>query len=215
MAKTVVFESKFTELVLVRQCRAQIPIPDGTGWQTTRRTLEYKFRPENSQRGLDRRGDLDRADPAEHGWVGVLRVKEGQDVLSTDSESWLKPGEDVGVERDAVAALMAHRGFGTRFWVAGHEPGTVYPRPQDLRKDIRRWTVKLDEESLEAALREEQATHQRQDLVTELSDALALVREERATLAASQPSPEAEQEQEPEPEPAPKAKAKPKAGAAA
>lgn len=192
-AKTVTFESKFTNLVLVRQPKLQMPLPTG-GWHTTQKTVDYAFQAENSKRGED-------------GWVGVLRVKEGQDKLSTDAEGWLAPGEEVGVERDAVAALMAHRSFGSRFWISGHEPGTLYPRPADLRGDIRRWSVALDADALEAALAAERSTHQRADLVTELADALTLVQEERAKMQAAAEKAEAEQA-------APKAKAKPKAPAA-
>jgi hypothetical protein len=172
-------------MVLVRQHRAQVPIPDGTGYHTVRKTLEYQFHPENSKRGEDRRGDLDRADSAEHGWVGVLRVKEGQDKLATDGEGWLKPGEEVGVERDAVAALKAHRHFGTKFWMVGHAPGTIYPRPVDWRSDVRRATAKLNEEVLVEMIAAERRSHGRADLIAEAEDALSLVREELAEAAAA------------------------------
>lgn len=192
MAKIVMFESNFLNLTLVRVQKAQIPIPDGTGWQTTRKTVEYQFQPESSQRG-------------EYGWVGVLRVKEGQDKLKSDGEGWLREGEDVGVERDAVAALLAHRSFGTKFWLVGHEPGTLYPRDVDTRAAIRKASVALDEETLVNMIAEERRTHGRADLISEAEDALELVRGALAEVAAHQAAQEA----------APKAKAKPKAPAAA
>ena len=191
MAKTeVVFESNISHLELVRQRKAQMPLPTG-GWHTTQKTVDYKFQPAPSPR-------------TENGWCGLLRVKEGQDKLSTDDEGWLAPGEEVGVERDAVKALMAHRSFGTRFWIVGHAPGTLYPRPQDLRKSMRLALTALDEEALANLLAEERRAHQRAELLTELEESLALVREERARLEAEQAAAEAK---------APKAK--PKAPAAA
>lgn len=191
--KTVLFESDISHLILVRQQKLQMPLPTG-GWHTTQKTIDYQFVATPTDR-------------TENGWCGMLRVKEGQDKLAADSEGWLAPGEEAEVERDAVKALMAHRSFGTKFWLAGHEPGTLYPRPQDLRGDIRKWSIKLDEDALAEALAQEQATHQRKDLVTELADALALVRQEKAELSASQAEAEAQAEKAP--------KAKPKAPAAA
>ncbi len=186
MAKTVVFESEKLGLTLVRQCRRQIPIPDGSGWQTVRETIEYRFNPENSPRGLDRRGDPDRAQAAEHGFVGVLRVKEGQHKLATDGEGWLAPGEEVGVERDAVKALMAHRGFGTKFWIAGHAPGTLYPRPEEWRANILQASVALDVDTLTDMIRQERSTHGRADLLAEAELALETVQAARAELEAAQ-----------------------------
>jgi hypothetical protein len=190
--KTVLFESDISHLILVRQPKLESPLPTG-GRHTVQKTIDYRFIATPTDR-------------TENGWCGMLRVKVGADKLTTDHEGWLRDGEDTGIERDAEAALMAHRSFGTKFWLAGHPPGTIYPRPQDLRGDIRKWTVKLDEDSLADALAKEQASHQRKDLVTELGDALALVREEKASLAASQAEAEAQVEAE-----TAKAKAKPKA----
>lgn len=172
MAKTILFESKYTELILVRQHKRQTPIPDGSGWHTIRENIEYRFHPESSPRG-------------ENGWVGVLRVKEGQDKLATDSDRWLAPGEEVGVERDAVKALMAHRSFGTKFWLVGHAPGTQYPRPEDWRKDVVQASVALDADTLERMIREEKGSHGRADLISEAELALSTVRDARAELEAT------------------------------
>lgn len=183
--KTVTFESKSAHFTLIRQHRIQTPLLTG-GYQTVQKGLTYKFQPTPSGKG-------------ENKLIGVLTVREGQDKLSTDDESFLRPGEEVGVERDAVQALMANKGFGAKFWLKGHEPGTLYPRPQDFRRELQVCIASLNEERLVEMLREERGSHQRPDLLAEVEDALDVVRQ---TLAVAQ----AEAEK-------PAAKAKPKAAA--
>lgn len=196
--KTVVFESDVAHLILVRQRKLEQPLPTG-GWHTVQKSVDYEFVATPTAR-------------TENGWCGVLRVKEGEDKLSTDDEGWLKAGEEVGEERDAPTALMAHRSFGTRFWLAGHPPGTLYPRPADFRADVRRALTKLEEEALVEMVAKERSTHQRADLISEAEDALALVRQERAELDAATAEREAQEEASYK---APKTKPKPKAPASA
>lgn len=175
--KTVTFESKYAAHNLVRQHKLQQPLPTG-GWQTVQNTIGYQFQPVPSPR-------------TESGFVGVLTVKVGQDKLKTDSEGWLRDGEEVGVERDAVGALMAHREFGQDFWLQGHSPGTIYPRPQEWRKDVTLATANLGDEKLMEMIAEEKRTHGRADLIQEAEDALEIVRgiiaDEAAKAAKAKP----------------------------
>jgi hypothetical protein len=168
--KTVTFESKSAHFTLIRQHRVQTPLLTG-GYQTVQKGITYKFQPTPSGRG-------------ENKMVGVLTVREGQDKLTTDDESFLAPGEEVGIERDAVKALMASRAFGAQFWVKGHEPGTLYPRPQDFRRELQVCIASLNEERLAEMLQEERGSHQRADLLAEVEDALEVVRETLAAAAA-------------------------------
>lgn len=191
--KEVTFVSKYTRLELLRRAKREVPVPDGSGgWITQQERVAYQFVP-----SLDREsGKL----------VGELKVREGQDKLSSDHSRWLQPGEEFGVERDAVAALLAHHSFGQDFWLLGHDPGTVYPRPQDWRANIRKASVRLDEEALVDMIAEEKRSHGRGDLLAEAEDALREVRQARAELEAEQAALDAAK---------PAAKAKPKAPAAA
>lgn len=174
-AKTVVFESKYAALTLVRQPKSQIPLPTGVGYQTVQKTLDYTFVPVPSPRAT-----------AESGFIGVLTLREGQDKRDDDNESWLRDGEEVGEMRDAVTALMAHKDFGQDFWIQGHEPGTLYPRPVEFRRDVTVATATLDDEKLEAMLAEERRTHGRVDLLQEAEDALGVVRQLQEAAAAEQ-----------------------------
>jgi hypothetical protein len=164
------FESKYANHCIVRRHKLESPLPTG-GFHTTQQTLTYQFQAVPSNK-------------TESGWVGVLRVKEGTDKLSTDPEAFLREGEEFGIERDAVQALMASRSFGEDFWLAGHDPGTLYPRPQDWGQDVRRASVALDEEKLLAMIAEERKTHNRGELISDAEDALALVREALAAMQA-------------------------------
>jgi hypothetical protein len=173
-ATEFVFISNYTAHRLIRRPKHEIPTVTGA-WITRQDGVSYQFEP-----WLDRdSGKL----------VGILRVKAGQDKLDTDAGGWLKDGEEYGIERDAPTALMAHRAFGEDFWLSGHEPGTLYPRPQDWRADVRKASVSLDEELLVNMVAEERRTHGREDLIGEAQDALELV---RGALAAAQAQAEAE-----------------------
>lgn len=181
MAKTVTFESKYGAYSLVRYPKVQTPSPTGIGYQTTHRGLSYQFQPVPSPK-------------AESGFVGLLTVKAGQDKLDTDHDGWLRDGEDQGKVRDAADALMAHREFGRDFWLQGHDPGTIYPRPQEWRQDVIRASAALDDEKLMTMIAEEKASHGRIDLLEEAQEALdivaAVIAESEAEKAA-QPSPKA------------------------
>lgn len=170
MAKqTVTFVSKYTELELVRQPAVDVPLPSGqAGWISQSPGLRYKFEP-----SLDEAGGL----------VGKLDVIAGQDRL-VDSSGWLARDAEQGVERDAVAALRAHREFGRDFW-AMPVPMTV------ARARIRQAIANLNEADLVALLAEEKAEHNRRELVTETQDALSLVREQLANFQAAQEAAEA------------------------
>ena len=179
---TVTFLSKFSQHELIRQPKLEAPTPTGL-WVTAQQRVAYKFEPYR--------------DPASGKLVGRVTVRPGQDKLDTDGNGWLAPGQDSGVMRDAVEALKAHREFGRDFWLEGHEPGTVYPRPQDFRRDIRVATATLNEEMLAMMIEQERSTHGRGDLVAEAEDALDIVRKTVVDQG----------------EPKPAAKAKPKASA--
>lgn len=196
-AKTVTFESKYAAHTLVRYPKVDLPSPTGVGYVNTNKGKTYQFQPVPSPR-------------TESGFVGVLQVKVGQDKFDFDHDGWLRDGEEQGKERDAVEAFMAHREFGQDFWVQGHGPGTLYPRPQEWRADVTRATAALDDDKLTAMIAEEKRTHGRQELIDEAQDALAIVAEVIASEQAK-----AQQEPEPDPDPKPAAKAKPKAPAAA
>lgn len=190
--KTVTFESKYGAFNLVRQRKVQIPLPTG-GYHTTQKTVDYQFQPVPSPK-------------AESGFVGVLTVKAGKDKLSTDDEAFLADGEEIGVERDAVAALMASRAFNDDFWVQGHAPGTVYPRPAEWRRDVTLATANLADDKMIEMIAEERRTHGRIDLLAEAEEALEVVTEIIAAEQAKRAEAEAAK---------PAAKAKPKAPAAA
>lgn len=209
---TVTFFSNYTEHVLVRRPHVESPIPGiMAGWQTMQTPIRYKFQP-----ALNADGKL----------VGRLDVTEGQDKLQ-DHAGWLAAGQPSGVERDAADALRAHREFGRDLWELGHEPGTLYPRAQDLRKLITRASVALDEDALAEIIETELRSHNRRDLVSEAETALATVREAMVEMQAVQATqsvePDANQPEPtnlpptpyPGPKPAAKAKPKPKAAARA
>lgn len=161
MAKTVTFESKAAAHCVVRHPKVQLPSPTGIGYQTTQKGLSYQFQPVPSPK-------------AESGFVGLLTVKVGQDKL-LDHPGWLRDGEDEEKVRDAVEALQAHQEFGRDFWLQGHEPGTIYPRPVEWRQDVIRASAALDDEKLRAMIAEEKASHGRVDLLAEAQEALDIV----------------------------------------
>lgn len=187
--KIVTFESKFGAYNIVRQPKVQVPLPNGTGWQTVERGKSYQFQPVPSPR-------------AESGFVGVLTVKVGQDKL-VDAEDWLKVGADVGPERDVVDALQLHREFGADFWIQGHAPGTLYPRPAEFRREVTTCTAKLDDGRLAEMIAEETRTHGRAELIAEAQDALDIV----AQMVAEAQAETAEAEPKPAAKPKPKAPA--------
>lgn len=174
------FISKYTKHQVLRRAQREVPVPDGSGgWVTSQQGIRYEFQP-----SLDREsGKL----------VGQLVVKAGQDVLDSDHGGTLRAGEEFGVKRDAPAFLQAHRAFGEDFWLQGHEPGTVYPRPADWRANVRKASVGLDEEALVEMINAERKSHSRVDLISEAEDALALVRQARAEIDAQVAQAEAEQ----------------------
>jgi hypothetical protein len=181
-SQPVVFHSKFLRYELVRQPILQQPLATG-GWQTVQKGVRYKFEPAPSQPGARGRGE-------EGEWVGVLTVMPGQDKL-VDSDGWLAPGQEQGVERDVVEALMAHREFGQDFWLLGHEPGTLYPRPEEFRRDMIKASVALDEDALLELVVAEEKSHARQDLLRDARVTLEQVRQARAELEAAQAAAEA------------------------
>lgn len=190
MAKTaVIFHSRFTEHELVRRPRDEEPLRGG-GWRTTQTRIAYQFHAAPAPDGLG-------------GLIGVLEVQPGKDRMA-DHNGWLKDGQDETAERDAVAALRAHRQYGFDFWEAGHAPGTLYPRPVDWRRDVMSAGVGLDEETLVRMIGEERGLHARPELMTFAEETLAVVRDNLAQIAATQ-----------EAEAAKAAKAKPKAAAPA
>lgn len=187
MAKqTVTFHSNFTEHELVRVPRNETPTA-GLAWVQTTNAVKYKFQP-----AVDENGEL----------VGRLDVIVGTDKL-VDGSGWLRAGEEQGVERDAVAALRAHREFGPGrdFWQMATPMAMV-------RSRIRSAIANLREQELADLLAEERAEGKRAVLVSEIEDGLALVREQIANIEAAK----AQADEEP-PAAAAKPKAKPKAPA--
>jgi hypothetical protein len=150
-------------------------------WQTTQTPVRYRFQP-----AVNEKGEL----------VGRLDVQVGQDKL-VDHAGWLAVGAEAGIERDAAEALQVHKEFGSDFWMKDHEPGTLYPRPQDTRAAIRKASVALDVETLER-------------MIAEAQDALGLIQEMVDAQAEAQAKGET-----PAGEPAAKAKPGPKPKAAA
>ena len=189
MAQTVTFLSNFTRHQIVRQPANDRPVPSGIGWISETPGVRYQFEPAVD----DETGKM----------VGRLDVRVGQDKM-IDTRGWLHPDADPEKTRDAVEALRAHREFGRDFWQMSTPAKAV-------RAEIRRALANLDEEALTAVIDGERAVNARADLISEAEDALALVREQIASLQAR-----AEQEQaEAEAAAAKKAaKAKPKAPAA-
>lgn len=190
---TVTFLSKYPKHEIVRFPRLERPTAMGQ-WVQENNGVRYPF-----ERGLDR--ETGRV-------IGILTVQVGQDKSTMDHHGTLRAGEPVGVERDAVEFLRAHRAFvadpakgSGDFWEAGHAPGTLYPRPADMRKDIRLAMKDLDEDGLVEMIEREKATHVRADLLEEAQDALGMVRDVRAQIAAAQAEQEAEQASEGEPAP--------------
>lgn len=185
MAKSVTFHSRYTEHEIIRRPRRQIPLPDGGGWQTV---------------GEPRIAFAFHAAPAPDGQtlIGVCHVIPGRNRM-VDGDGWLRADQEQK-ERDDVEALQAHNAFGRDFWLAGHEPGTLYPRPQDFRRELMAAIGKLDEERLVAMIAEERGSHARPDLIEDATAALGTVREELAQAAAAA-------EAEAKAKPAPKAKA--------
>jgi hypothetical protein len=164
----VTFVSQFTQHVLLRRPKIETPLVTG-GWNTHQQRIEYKFEPSLDSES----GKL----------VGQLTVKRGQDK-HTDHNGWLRDGEDEDVERDAVDALMAHREFGQEFWLLGHAPGTLYPRPQEFRRELQLAVAALDEDKLVEMLTKERGSHARQELIGEVESAVAIVRDLIAQSAA-------------------------------
>lgn len=204
--ETITFFSNYSEHVLTRRPHVEIPIPGVmAGWQDAQRPLRIRFKP-----AVNEKGEV----------IGRADAIVGKDVI-VDHSGWLAAGQEQGVERDEVDALRAHKEFGRDIWEFGHEPGTLYPRAQDLRKLITRASVALDEDALVEIIEKEQRSHNRRDLISEAETALATVREAIAEMQAAQaaaPEPEVpfqETSTEVHTTPAPKAKAKPKAAARA
>lgn len=188
MAKTVIFHSRYTEHELIRRPKDSEPTRTG-GYRIVQTRISYQF---HAAPAPDGQGGL----------IGVCVVPVGKDrMVESNPEGWLAAGEDHDKERDAVDALRAHNAFGHDFWEAGHAPGTLYPRPQDFRRELMASVGTLDEERLVAMLAEERGSHHRLDLIGDAEVALATVREQ---LTAAQAAAEAEAEAK---KPAPKAKA--------
>lgn len=195
----VTFHSKEAGLKLIRRPKLEQPLLTG-GRQTVQTTVAYKFSPVPSPTAS-----------AETKMIGTLTLVVGQDKIQ-DHEGWLRAGEEAAQDdgspiiRDAVDALKAHRDFGVQFWVAGHGPGTKYPRPEDVETEVMKAVATLDEQTLVDRLNEERRTHGRVDILAKVEQALKLVRDERASLDAAAAEAEAAK---------PKATGKPKAPAAA
>jgi hypothetical protein len=187
---TVTFFSNATQYELVRRPKNDKPIPTGVGWITDDPGLKYKFKP-----AIDESGQM----------VGRLDVAVGQDVIA-DTNGWLAPGL-TSEERDAPAALRAHRAFKRDFW--------EQPTPaKTIRGLIRRYSVALDHEALAGLIKTEQDTFNRADLISEAQDALELVQQTQAELTATAEAQQADEYKTPNVTPVeapkPKAKAKPK-----
>jgi hypothetical protein len=181
--KTITFHSRYTEHEIIRRPRNQVPLPMGGGWQTVGEPrISYQFH----------------AAPAPDGksLIGVCHVQVGRNKM-VDGDGWLAAGLEQK-ERDDVDALRAHEAFGRDFWEAGHAPGTLYPRPQDFRRELMEAATGLHEERLVAMLVEERKSHARRELIEDAEAALENVR-----VALAQATAQAE------------AEAKPKAGAKA
>jgi hypothetical protein len=176
-AKEHTFVSKYTQHEILRRPKMEVPLASG-GWIPSQQRVSYPFKP-----SLDREsGRL----------VGQLTVREGQDVLDTDHSGTLAPDKEIGIKRDAVQFLMDHRAYGEDFWLLGHDPGTLYPRPVDWRADVRKASVTLDEEALVGMIEKERRTHGRGDLIAEAQDALDLVRTvQSAAVEEAEKSPKA------------------------
>jgi len=169
--REVTFVSKYTRHKVLRRPPIDKPLGSG-GWVPEQSRVRYDFEP-----GLD---------SASGKLVGRKTLTVGQDKLDTDHSGTLAPGQEFGVERDAVEFMMAHRAFGKDFWLEGFPPGVILPRPQEWRATVRKASVSLDEEALVRMVTEERRTHGRPDLISEAEDALALVREALAEVAAAQ-----------------------------
>jgi hypothetical protein len=125
-AKEHTFVSKYTQHEILRRPKMEVPLASG-GWIPSQQRVSYPFKP-----SLDREsGRL----------VGQLTVREGQDVLDTDHSGTLAPDKEIGIKRDAVQFLLDHRAYGEDFWLLGHDPGTLYPRPVDWREDVNRASI--------------------------------------------------------------------------
>jgi hypothetical protein len=161
-AKEHTFVSKYTQHEILRRPKMEVPLASG-GWIPSQQRVSYPFKP-----SLDREsGRL----------VGQLTVREGQDVLDTDHSGTLAPDKEIGIKRDAVQFLLDHRAYGEDFWLLGHDPGTLYPRPVDWREDVNRASIFGDEEALVGMIEKERRTHGRGDLIAEAGAALKLLRE--------------------------------------
>lgn len=147
--RTVTFVSRYSDLTLVRKPEVDEYVT-GIGRKVLQRALRYEFHQNH------------------------LKVTAGRDVHQ-DSEGWLAPGEDPDEERDAVEALKAHRAYGRDFWLEGHGPNVVYPRPVDVRKELKAAIAALDEARVAEMLREEREGHNRAELVEECEDALEVI----------------------------------------
>lgn len=171
MARTVTFHAKYTEHELTRRPKLEQPLLSG-GFQTVQQPLRYKFAPTKSPDG--------------EFLIGELVVNVGQDKL-VDHSTWLRPGEDQTVERDAADALRAHYNFGADFWEA--------PMPAVLfRKNLHRANTKLEEDTVLAMIAEEQRVANRRDLLDEANTVLEMIREMRAEMQAAAEAQEAEEQ---------------------
>lgn len=197
---TFTFHSRFSNYELVRVCKDDRAIGVGSGntsWINETRGIKYKFTAAPDPKG---RAPVDSYDPnSGGGLVGVLTIKTGNNIM-VDGNGWLAADEPQGIERDDVAALMAHYAFakakdgevGTGdFWLYGYEPEAKLPRPEDFRDNLQTAAVALDEEGILAMMAAERGSHARTDLLTEADRALAKVREERERMAAAKAEAEA------------------------
>ena len=151
-----VFYSRYTNLKLVRQ-----PTIDETLVGGARRVLNPGTRYRFEQ--------------------GVLRVRAGRDKM-IDRDGWLAPGQEEGIERDAVEALRAHRRYNKDFWEAGREPGRPTPYEEDVLADMSKAAADLKDDVIERLLVGERETHNRQLLVRALTSALETTRAARIKL---------------------------------
>ena len=185
--KPVTFHSRYTEYEIIRRPRIQTPLPMGGGWQTVGEPrISFEFHAAPSPDGTH--------------LIGVCHVLPGRNKL-VDGDGWLAAGMEQK-ERDDVEALRAHSAFGRDFWEAGHEPGTLYPRPVDFRADLVSASVALDEEAILELIGAEEKSHVRRELLDEAKVALDQVRSARAQIEAAQAEADAEAEKK-----TPKAKA--------
>ncbi len=114
---------------------------------------------------------------------GRLTVREGQDPLA---DGPLDPATGEPTVQDAIAWLTAHDLFNTRFWWEGHEPDRLLPTEEDFVQTLTDASVQLRTEPISELLAEEQATHNRPQLVKMAQRALETIRATNAHLEQQQ-----------------------------